>query len=143
MRVTFILAAIAAASTVSAYQCPALDQVNMACRSIGVSPCKDSLPAPPSCSHLQDGFVRTVVLMQRRVFFSFPIAVVCNNPNVNRDACNAKQCNQTYINNYSDCQCRRDSTNFYQVTGNGNRKKKVLSGFLSRPRLFRVRHATI
>jgi len=41
--------------------------------------------------------------------------VVCYNPNVNKEACNAKQCNQQYINNYAACQCRRVTMNFYQV----------------------------
>lgn len=41
--------------------------------------------------------------------------VVCNNPNGNKDACNAKQCNQTYVDNYAACQCRRSLEQFYEV----------------------------
>ncbi|GJJ69437.1 hypothetical protein EMPS_01783 [Entomortierella parvispora] len=82
MRATFIIAAIAAATTVSAYQCPDTTQINQACRSISVAP------------------------------------LVCNNPKVNVNECNAKQCNQTYINNYSDCQCRSNPNMFYEHSVN-------------------------
>ncbi|KAF9338680.1 hypothetical protein BGZ91_008208 [Linnemannia elongata] len=44
--------------------------------------------------------------------------LVCNNPNVNKDACNAKQCNQAYIDNYSACQCRRSPNMFYEHSAN-------------------------
>ncbi|KAF8932777.1 hypothetical protein BGZ52_009389 [Haplosporangium bisporale] len=42
----------------------------------------------------------------------------CNNPNVNRDACNAKQCNQIYIDNYAACQCHRSPEQFYEHSVN-------------------------
>ncbi|KAG0063652.1 hypothetical protein BGZ89_009733 [Linnemannia elongata] len=82
MKVTLILAAVIAASSVSAYQCPDTASVNSSCRQISVSP------------------------------------LVCNNPNVNKDACNAKQCNQAYIDNYSACQCRRSPNMFYEHSAN-------------------------
>ncbi|KAG0362939.1 hypothetical protein BG005_003477 [Podila minutissima] len=46
----------------------------------------------------------------------FPL--VCNNPNLNREECNAKQCNQTYIDNYAVCQCRRYPEQFYEHSAN-------------------------
>ncbi|KAK3830388.1 MAG: hypothetical protein JOS17DRAFT_829451 [Linnemannia elongata] len=82
MKVTLILAAVIAASSVSAYQCPDTASINSSCRQISVSP------------------------------------LVCNNPNVNKDACNSKQCNQAYIDNYSACQCRRSPNMFYQHSVN-------------------------
>ncbi|GJJ76509.1 hypothetical protein EMPS_08868 [Entomortierella parvispora] len=82
MKATFILAAVAVASTASAYQCPDTSAVNQACRAINVYP------------------------------------LTCSNPNVNVQQCNAKQCNQTYINNYAACQCRRSSTQFYENSVN-------------------------
>ncbi|KAG0051507.1 hypothetical protein BGZ83_003628 [Gryganskiella cystojenkinii] len=82
MKITLLVAAVAAASTVSAYQCPTTAEVNTACRAISVFP------------------------------------LICNNPNVNVSACNDRQCNQTYINNYSACQCRRSSTQFYENSVN-------------------------
>ncbi|KAK3841719.1 MAG: hypothetical protein J3R72DRAFT_524252 [Linnemannia gamsii] len=82
MKVALILAAVVAASSVSAYQCPDNTSVNNSCRQISVSP------------------------------------LVCNNPNVNKDACNAKQCNQAYIDNYSACQCRRSPNMFYEHSAN-------------------------
>ncbi|KAG0244732.1 hypothetical protein B0O80DRAFT_510119 [Mortierella sp. GBAus27b] len=82
MKTSLILAAVAAASTASAYQCPSNSAVNEACRSINVFP------------------------------------LICNNPQVNVDVCNAKQCNQVYIDNYSACQCRRSATMFYEHSAN-------------------------
>ncbi|KAK3819851.1 MAG: hypothetical protein J3Q66DRAFT_386886 [Benniella sp.] len=82
MKASLIFAALAAASTASAYQCPSNSAVNEACRSINVSP------------------------------------LICNNPQVNVEACNARQCNQPYIDNYSACQCRRSSTMFYEHSAN-------------------------
>ncbi|KAF9121686.1 hypothetical protein BGW39_010339 [Mortierella sp. 14UC] len=82
MKITLILAAVVAASSVSAYQCPDTNSVNNSCRQISVSP------------------------------------LICNNPNVNRDACNAKQCNQQYIDDYSACQCRRSLNMFYEHSAN-------------------------
>ncbi|KAF9920501.1 hypothetical protein FBU30_009678 [Linnemannia zychae] len=82
MKVSLILAAIVAATSVSAYQCPDTNAVNSACRQISVSP------------------------------------LVCNNPNVNKEACNVKQCNQKYIDDYSACQCRRSPTQFYEHSAN-------------------------
>ncbi|KAG0340254.1 hypothetical protein BG000_000326 [Podila horticola] len=46
----------------------------------------------------------------------FPL--VCNNPNANKEACNAKQCNQSYIDNYAACQCRRNPDQFYEHSAN-------------------------
>ncbi|KAG0369819.1 hypothetical protein BGX24_002270 [Mortierella sp. AD032] len=46
----------------------------------------------------------------------FPLT--CNNPSVNVVACNEKQCNQTYIDNYAACQCRRSPTLFYEHSVN-------------------------
>ncbi|KAG0040467.1 hypothetical protein BGZ82_002551 [Podila clonocystis] len=46
----------------------------------------------------------------------FPL--ICNNPNVNRESCNAKQCNQTYVDNYAACQCRRSPEQFYEHSVN-------------------------
>ncbi|KAF9902066.1 hypothetical protein EC991_005378 [Linnemannia zychae] len=46
----------------------------------------------------------------------FPLT--CNNPNVNVVSCNEKQCNQTYIDNYAACQCRRSPTLFYEHSVN-------------------------
>ncbi|KAF9319309.1 hypothetical protein BG003_009390 [Podila horticola] len=46
----------------------------------------------------------------------FPL--VCNNPNANKEACNAKQCNQSYIDNYAACQCRRSPDQFYEHSAN-------------------------
>ncbi|ORZ11286.1 hypothetical protein BCR41DRAFT_387743 [Lobosporangium transversale] len=77
-----ILAAIAVASTVSAYQCPSTVAVIKACASINVAP------------------------------------LVCTNPKVNIEPCNEKQCTQTYVNDYSACQCRRSSTGFYESSVN-------------------------
>ncbi|KAG0273909.1 hypothetical protein BGZ95_010281 [Linnemannia exigua] len=82
MKVTLIIAAVIAASSVSAYQCPDNTSVNNSCRQISVSP------------------------------------LICNNPNVNKDACNAKQCNQQYIDNYAACQCRRSPNMFYEHSAN-------------------------
>ncbi|KAF9351780.1 hypothetical protein BGX26_010250 [Mortierella sp. AD094] len=82
MKYSSIFAAIAAASTVSAHQCPSDDAVTTACNSINVSP------------------------------------LLCNNPKVNVEECNAKQCGQTYIDNYSACQCRRSATDFYTSSAN-------------------------
>ncbi|KAF9138872.1 hypothetical protein BGX30_008634 [Mortierella sp. GBA39] len=82
MKVTLILAAVIAASSVSAYQCPDTASVNSSCRQITVSP------------------------------------LVCSNPNVNKDVCNARQCNQAYIDNYSACQCRRSPNMFYEHSVN-------------------------
>ncbi|KAG0092864.1 hypothetical protein BGZ93_010394 [Podila epicladia] len=42
----------------------------------------------------------------------FPLR--CNNPTLNKDECNAKQCNQAYIDNYAACQCRRNPEQFYE-----------------------------
>ncbi|KAG0208864.1 hypothetical protein BGX28_000263 [Mortierella sp. GBA30] len=42
----------------------------------------------------------------------FPL--ICNNPSISVEQCNAKQCNQGYINDYASCQCRRNRTEFYQ-----------------------------
>ncbi|KAF9538195.1 hypothetical protein EC957_007106 [Mortierella hygrophila] len=44
--------------------------------------------------------------------------LLCSNPNVNKDACNAKQCNQAYIDNYSACQCRLSPNMFYEHSVN-------------------------
>ncbi|KAG0021016.1 hypothetical protein BGZ82_011444 [Podila clonocystis] len=44
--------------------------------------------------------------------------LVCNNPQVNVKECNAKQCIQSYIDNYSACQCRRSPNNFYEHSVN-------------------------
>ncbi|KAF8941329.1 hypothetical protein BGZ58_010770 [Dissophora ornata] len=44
--------------------------------------------------------------------------LICSNPNVNVDSCNAKQCNQAYIDNYAACQCRRSATGFYESSVN-------------------------
>jgi hypothetical protein len=41
--------------------------------------------------------------------------VICDNPNVNIEACNEVQCNQSYIDNYAACQCLRSRTEFYEV----------------------------
>ncbi|KAF9900649.1 hypothetical protein EC991_007054 [Linnemannia zychae] len=82
MKISLILAAVVAASSVSAYQCPDTGSVNNSCRQISVSP------------------------------------LICNNPNVNKEACNAKQCNQQYIDNYSACQCRRSPNMFYEHSAN-------------------------
>ncbi|KAF9385001.1 hypothetical protein CPC16_008168 [Podila verticillata] len=40
--------------------------------------------------------------------------LVCSNPKNNVQECNAKQCNQAYIDNYSACQCVHSSNNFYE-----------------------------
>ncbi|KAG9069716.1 hypothetical protein KI688_009038 [Linnemannia hyalina] len=82
MKVTIILAAVIAASSVSAYQCPDTASINSSCRQITVTP------------------------------------LVCSNPNVNKDVCNAKQCNQAYIDNYSACQCLRSPNMFYEHSVN-------------------------
>ncbi|KAG0092268.1 hypothetical protein BGZ93_008387 [Podila epicladia] len=42
----------------------------------------------------------------------------CNNPLVNVQECNAKQCIQSYIDNYAACQCRRSPNNFYEHSVN-------------------------
>ncbi|KAF9547447.1 hypothetical protein EC957_008457 [Mortierella hygrophila] len=44
--------------------------------------------------------------------------LLCSNPKVNVAACNEKQCNQTYIDNYAACQCRRSPTLFYEHSVN-------------------------
>ncbi|KAF9371170.1 hypothetical protein CPB97_002191 [Podila verticillata] len=44
--------------------------------------------------------------------------LACNDPKVNVQECNAKQCIQTYIDNYSACQCARSSDNFYEHSAN-------------------------
>ncbi|KAF9582087.1 hypothetical protein BGW38_000669 [Lunasporangiospora selenospora] len=46
----------------------------------------------------------------------FPL--VCYDPSRNVQECNAKQCNQPYIDNYSTCQCRRSMTDFYESSRN-------------------------
>ncbi|KAG9071012.1 hypothetical protein KI688_008555 [Linnemannia hyalina] len=46
----------------------------------------------------------------------FPL--VCYNPDLNKDACNAKQCYQQYIDDYAVCQCRRTTSNFYEHSRN-------------------------
>ncbi|KAI1315807.1 hypothetical protein EDD11_000302 [Mortierella claussenii] len=38
--------------------------------------------------------------------------LICHNSNVNAEACNAKQCTQTYIDNYAACQCHHSTTDF-------------------------------
>ncbi|KAF8963326.1 hypothetical protein BGZ46_001010 [Entomortierella lignicola] len=44
--------------------------------------------------------------------------LVCNDPKVNVDVCNAKQCNQAYVDFYAACQCRRTTEEFYQNSKN-------------------------
>ncbi|KAF9584246.1 hypothetical protein BGW38_007090 [Lunasporangiospora selenospora] len=82
VKSVLVTAALAAAVTVSAYECPSTDSVNQACRNISVSP------------------------------------LVCNNPNVNVQECNARQCNQDYINNYAACMCRRNRDTFFENSVN-------------------------
>ncbi|KAG0334201.1 hypothetical protein BG000_008514 [Podila horticola] len=44
--------------------------------------------------------------------------LVCTDPKNNIQECNAKQCIQSYIDNYSACQCRRSANNFYEHSVN-------------------------
>ncbi|KAF8930800.1 hypothetical protein EDD21DRAFT_135178 [Dissophora ornata] len=44
--------------------------------------------------------------------------LTCSDPNINKDECNAKQCNQSYIDNYAACQCSDDATAFYEHSVN-------------------------
>ncbi|KAG0329241.1 hypothetical protein BG004_002368 [Podila humilis] len=46
----------------------------------------------------------------------FPL--VCSNPLVNKNECNAKQCNQPYIDNYAACQCRGNPNSFFEHSVN-------------------------
>ncbi|KAF9989193.1 hypothetical protein BGZ75_007218 [Mortierella antarctica] len=40
--------------------------------------------------------------------------LTCDNPKLFIVPCNAKQCNQPYVDNYAACQCRRNRTDFFQ-----------------------------
>ncbi|CAO3564687.1 unnamed protein product [Mortierella alpina] len=44
--------------------------------------------------------------------------LTCDNPKLSIVPCNAKQCNQPYVDNYAACQCRRNRTDFFQNSVN-------------------------
>ncbi|KAG0057767.1 hypothetical protein BGZ83_003665 [Gryganskiella cystojenkinii] len=61
----------------------------------------------------------------------FPL--VCYNPKLNKDACNEKQCNQPYIDNYAACQCRRSMTEFFEHSVNVEGLIRRCGGGLNNP----------
>ncbi|KAI8360155.1 hypothetical protein B0O80DRAFT_422798 [Mortierella sp. GBAus27b] len=62
----------------------------------------------------------------------FPL--ICDNPNVNIEACNEVQCNQPYIDNYAACQCLRSRTEFYEHSENvGGLIRRCGGGELTNP----------
>ncbi|KAF9100734.1 hypothetical protein BGX27_000266 [Mortierella sp. AM989] len=98
MKAAFVLTALAAVtSSVSAYQCPPIQDVDFACKQLNVFP------------------------------------LVCYNPKLNIGPCNAKQCNQPYIDNYAACQCRRSVEQFYENSKNVQGLLNRCGGTFSNP----------
>ncbi|KAF9356423.1 hypothetical protein BGX26_005287 [Mortierella sp. AD094] len=61
----------------------------------------------------------------------FPL--VCYNPHLNVDACNAKQCNQPYLDNYAACQCCCSVEQFYENSKNVQGMINRCGGNLNNP----------
>ncbi|KAF9421046.1 hypothetical protein BGZ94_008955, partial [Podila epigama] len=61
----------------------------------------------------------------------FPL--VCYNPQLNVKECNEKQCNQSYVDYYAACQCRRITIDFYEHSRNVEGLIKRCGGGLANP----------